>query len=164
MTESYLNEYMGIHYDPALAQTKVQTIPYHVHSDTEDNVSVFIILVADIGDTNTTATEEAEISYYLWITYTADQWGEFERALSVHGASMNVERHTSTIRSAVYSEAYSITLSRSLLELREQGGFDLMLLGKDRTASVSLPSLYISTFLQRVHRLKSTDNTFTPKM
>jgi len=156
MTELYLNEHMGIHYDSKLQQTKVQAMTYHVSNYIEDNKSISVTLIADIYDADSSYAEQwnETISYYLWITYISAQWGEFTRAISIGGESLKVKPHFSNIRSGVYSEAFSIVFSRVQLDAREENGFDLLLLGKETTIPARLPSLYVSTFLTRIDQIK----------
>jgi len=156
MTEHYLNEHMLIHYDSELQQTKVQTLTYHVSNYLEEKRSISVTLIADIYAADSTYARQLnkKISYYLWITFISAQWGEFTRAISVEGESLNVKPHFSNIRSGVYTETFSIVFTRVELNARKKNGFDLLLLGEETTIPVRLPPLYLSTFLTRIDQIE----------
>lgn len=114
MTESYLNSHIGVRYDKKLQQTKVQALTYTHNGHNQSHPSLSVTLVGDTYDTNSAYALkfDSDTAYYLWITFTAAQWGEFERTISVSGESLPIERHQSKIQNGIYIEAYSISLSR----------------------------------------------------
>ncbi len=155
MTAKYLMQNMEQVYSETLKQTKVQTLPFHEHTYTDTNETITSVLVADYYDQESdyAAKHQSRIAYYLWITYTADHWGEFKTALPLQGTSLDVITHRSSIRSGIYFQEFSINFEREQLEQSRDEGLNLVLFGEKSTIVVNLPPLYLQTFLTHIDQI-----------